>query len=52
MFGLKKFTKAKTKYFSSDKERKKYFAIQDYYKKNTPSGRQKYGNKSESGKSK
>ena len=33
MFGIKKFKKAKTKKFESDKERKQYFAIQTYYKK-------------------
>ena len=32
MFGLKKYNKAKSKSFASDKERKKYFAIQNYYK--------------------
>ena len=33
MFGLKGFTKAKTKSFASDKDRKRYFAIQNSYKK-------------------
>ena len=33
MFGLKIFTKAKTKRFASDKDRKQYYAIQNYYKK-------------------
>ena len=33
MFGLKIFTKTKNKRFSSNKERKRYFAIQDYYNK-------------------
>ena len=32
MFGIKKYNKAKSKSFASDKERKKYFAIQNYYK--------------------
>lgn len=32
MFGTKKFKKAKTKKFNSDKERKQFFAIQAYYK--------------------
>lgn len=31
MFGLKKYAQAKTKRFSSDKERKRHFAIQKYY---------------------
>ena len=34
MFGLKLFTKTKTKRFANDKERRQYFAIQGYYKKN------------------
>jgi hypothetical protein len=33
MFGLKLFTKTKTKKFASDKDRKRYYAIQGYYKK-------------------
>ena len=33
MFGLKLFTKTKTKKFASEKDRKKYYAIQGYYKK-------------------
>lgn len=33
MFGLKIFTKTKTKKFASDKDRKQYYAIQSYYKK-------------------
>ena len=33
MFGLKIFTKTKTKKFASDKDRKLYYAIQGYYKK-------------------
>ena len=37
MFGLKIFTKTKTKKFSSDKDRKQYYAIQGYYKKNNVS---------------
>lgn len=32
MFGLKLFTKTKTKKFASDKDRKQYYAIQEYYK--------------------
>lgn len=34
MFGLKLFTKTKTKRFANDKERRQFFAIQGYYKKN------------------
>lgn len=34
MFGLKLFVKTKTKKFASDKDRKQYYAIQGYYKKN------------------
>ena len=37
MFGLKLFTKTKTKKFASDKDRKQYYAIQGYYKKKTES---------------
>ena len=33
MFGLKVFTKTKTKKFANDKDRKQYYAIQGYYKK-------------------
>ena len=33
MFGLKLFTKTKTKKFASDKDRRQYYAIQGYYKK-------------------
>ena len=33
MFGIKLFTKTKTKKFATDKDRKQYYAIQDYYKK-------------------
>jgi hypothetical protein len=33
MFGLKLFTKTKTKKYASDKDRKQYYAIQEYYKK-------------------
>lgn len=32
MFGLKMFNKTKSEKFASDKERKRYFAIQNYYK--------------------
>ena len=35
MFGLKLFTKTKTKKFASDKNRRQYYAIQGYYKKKT-----------------
>lgn len=31
MFGSNKFKKVKTKTFKSDNERKKYFAIKNYY---------------------
>ena len=37
MFGLKIFTKTKTKKFASDKDRKQYYAIQGYYKKKNES---------------
>ena len=37
MFGLKLFTKVKTKKFASDKARKQYYAIQDYYRRRAPS---------------
>jgi hypothetical protein len=37
MFGLKLFTKTKTKKFASDKDRKQYYAIQGYYKKKADS---------------
>ena len=33
MFGLKLFAKTKAKKFASDKERKRFFAIQANYKK-------------------
>lgn len=33
MFGLKLFTKTKSKKFASDKDRKQYYAIQGYYKR-------------------
>lgn len=32
MFGLKLFTKTKTKKFATDKDRRRYYAIQGYYK--------------------
>jgi hypothetical protein len=32
MFGLKKFKEAKSRSFANEKERKKYFAIKEYYK--------------------
>ena len=32
MFGLKKFKDTKTKKFASDKKRKQFFAIKNYYK--------------------
>ncbi len=37
MFGLKIFTKTKTKKFASDKDRKQYYAIKDYYNKRSQS---------------
>ena len=37
MFGLKLFTKTKTKKFASDKDRKQYYAIQGYYKRKNES---------------
>ena len=37
MFGLKLFTKTKSKKFASDKDRKQYYAIQGYYKKKNES---------------
>ena len=33
MFGLKIFTKTKTKKFANDRERKQHYAIQKYYSK-------------------
>ena len=37
MFGTKKYKEGKNKIFNSDNERKKYFAIKNYYsKKNLP----------------
>lgn len=33
MFGSKKYKDTKTKVFSSDNERKRYFAIKNYYEK-------------------
>ena len=32
MFGLKIFNKSKSKKFKNDKDRKRYFAIQKYYR--------------------
>ena len=32
MFGLKIFSKTKTRKFASDKDRKQYYAIREYYK--------------------
>ena len=40
MFGLKLFTKTKTKKFASDKDRKRYYAIQGYYRKKNDSIKQ------------
>lgn len=40
MFGLKLFTKTKSKKFTSDKDRKQYYAIQGYYKKKKDSIKQ------------
>ena len=37
MFGLKLFTKTKTKKFANDKDKKQYYAIQRYYKKKNES---------------
>ena len=37
MFGLKIFNKTKSKSFKSDTERKRYYAIQNYYKKKAES---------------
>ena len=34
MFGLKLFKNTKAKKFASDKDRRRYYAIQGYYKKN------------------
>ncbi len=33
MFGLKAFAKTKEKQFKNGKERKRYFAIREYYRK-------------------
>lgn len=33
MFGVKMLAKSKTKKFAGDKDRKRYYAIQGYYKK-------------------
>ena len=41
MFGLKLLAKSKTKKFASDKERKRYYAIQSYYKKEHSSQQKK-----------
>ena len=40
MFGLKLFTKTKTKKFASDKDRRQYYAIQGYYKKKNAASQQ------------
>ena len=40
MFGLKLFTKTKTKKFANNKDRKQYYAIQGYYKKKNDSIKQ------------
>ena len=46
MFGLKLFTKTKTKKFASDKDRKQYYAVQGYYKKkNEPANKSTQKNK-------
>jgi hypothetical protein len=37
MFGNKKFKKSKAKVFQSENKRKRYFAIQAFYKKNKKS---------------
>ena len=44
MFGLKLFTKTKTKKFASDKDRKQYYAIQGYYKKKSQSSKSSIAN--------
>ena len=44
MFGLKVFTKTKTKKFASDKDRKQYYAIQGYYKKKSQSSKSSTAN--------
>lgn len=41
MFGSKKMKKAKTKLFSSDKERKQFFAIKSSYKNKEINNHQK-----------
>lgn len=38
MFATKKFKDAKTKKFDNDKERKRFFAIQSYYKNKAKNG--------------
>ena len=43
MFGLKLFTKTKSKKFTSDKDRKQYYAIQGYYKKKNETMYKKLG---------
>ncbi len=35
MFGLKKYKDTKTRKFKSDKQRKQYFAIKNYYSSKT-----------------
>ncbi|MBQ8381455.1 MAG: hypothetical protein IJY18_06135 [Clostridia bacterium] len=44
MFGLKLFTKTKTKKFASDKDRKQYYAIQGYYKKKNEAAKKSVAN--------
>ncbi len=45
MFGLKKFKETKTKKFESDKKRKQYFAIRNYYKAKSVNSKNKNDNK-------
>ena len=44
MFGLKIFTKTKTKKFANDKDRKQYYAIQGYYKRTRQSSKSSIAN--------
>ena len=50
MFGLKLFTKTKTKKFASDKNRRQYYAIQGYYKKKNETMNKKSSKPKEKGK--
>ena len=51
MFGLKLFAKTKTKKLAREKDRKQFFAIQDYYKKKNESS-DKIGTRFQSNKKK